>query len=462
MNIIIVGSGRVGSSLAEHFSTLGHQITVIDHDEKVCEQVAAKLDVFVVPGIGSDPAALEKAGIDSADMVITVTPSDEINLLICNFAMQKGVKKRIARVKSDVYTGNTSGIDLEMTGVTNVIEPEWGVVDKVLQYVELPDVLETANFQSGDIYLRGYRVTKNMPIVGKSLAEIREMAGAAPILFVVIVRDGKSLPPTGDQKLMPGDEFVAIMPRDSFDIFRAFIDHKDSKMKKIVISGDSLTAIHLGKALKPLAEQIIIVDPDPGHAQMAAAALNGVDVYNGDCTDSGMLREINIRHADCFIAAGNDSEDNIMSCLLAKAEGAGIVIAVRDTERYGRLFGSLGIDHIINPREITLNTIIENIQAVPIGPYLKLRTADIAITRLKVGEKSPAAGKTLDKLSKLNKKSIMVGCIIHEGSVIIPDGKTMIEKGDMVMLLCERKHIKWVNRLFHPETPPAGDITPAA
>ena len=462
MNILIVGYGSVGSSLAEHFSTLGHHITVIDHNENVCEQVAGKMDGFVVSGIGSDPAILEKAGIGSADMVITVTPSDEINLLICNFAMQRGVEKRIARVKSDVYTGKKFGVDLEKTGVTNVIEPEWGVVDKVLQYVELPDVLETANFQSGDIYLRGYRVTENMPIAGKSLAEIRVMAGAAHILFVVIVREGKSLSPTGEQKLIPGDEFVAVMPRDSFDVFRAFIDHKDSKMKKIVISGDSLTAIHLGTALKPLAEQIILVDPDDEHAHTAAETLNGVDVYNGTCTDSEMLREINIRNADCFIAAGNDSEDNIMSCLLAKAEGAGMVIAVRDTERYGRLFASLGIDHIINPREITLNTIIENIQAVPIGPYLKLRTADIAITRLKVGENSPAAGKSLDKLSKLNKKSIMVGCIIRDGSVIIPDGKATIEKGDTLMLLCERKHIKWVNRLFHPETPPAGDLTQAA
>ena len=86
MNIIIVGAGKVGFNLAEYFSALGHQITVIDQDKELCEQVNSKLDCFVVPGIGSSPIVLEEAGISSADIVIAVTSNDETNLLVCNFA----------------------------------------------------------------------------------------------------------------------------------------------------------------------------------------------------------------------------------------------------------------------------------------------------------------------------------------------------------------------------------------
>ena len=140
--------------------------------QSVMHNFERKLDIFVVMGKGSCPATLESAGITSADMLIAVTPSDETNLLACNFAMQNGVKKRIARVKSDMYTG-ASCIDLKKLGVTNVIEPEREVVRKILQYVELPGVVETANFQSDNIYLRGYRVTEDMPIAYKTLVEIK-------------------------------------------------------------------------------------------------------------------------------------------------------------------------------------------------------------------------------------------------------------------------------------------------
>jgi len=112
------------------------------------------------------------------------------------------------------------------------------------------------------------------------------------------------------------------MAKESFQTFRSLINRKASKMKKIVVSGDSLTAIHLAEALQPLCEQVILADPDMEHGRTAAAMLNGVDVFHLDCTNSDMLEEINIRKTDCFIAAGKDQEDNIMSCLMAKAEGA--------------------------------------------------------------------------------------------------------------------------------------------
>ncbi|MEA3489354.1 MAG: Trk system potassium transporter TrkA [Candidatus Omnitrophota bacterium] len=451
MKIVIVGAGMVGYSLARHFSGLGHNIAVIEKDKELCGNINSKLDVFVVEGIGSSPAVLDEADISSADLVIAVTPSDETNLLVCNFAMQNGVKKRIARIKSDIYTADTPNVSLEQLGVTSLIEPEREVMKRILQYVELPDVLETANFESNNIYLRGYRINEDMPIAHKTLAEIRQMAKTSPILFVVIVREGKSLPPTGDQILLPGDEVVAIMPKESFKTFRVLINHKASKMKKIVVSGDSLTAIHLAEALQTLCEQVILTDPDLEHGRMAASMLHGVEVFHVDCTSSDMLEEINVSQADCFIAAGKYAEDNTMSCLMAKAEGAGMVIALRDDNRYERLFTSLGLDHIIYPQEITLNAIIEKIQMVSIGAHLKLKTADIEILRIRARKDSPVTGKSLRQLDSLFKKSIIIGCVIRSNSVIIPQGDTVIQENDEVMVFSRKENINLVNRVFKPK-----------
>jgi len=448
MNILIVGAGTVGSSLAKHFSGLKHHITLIDQDLAVCEQLGSTLDVSVTASIGSSPAALEEAGIETADMLIAVTPSDEINLLACSFAMQNKVKTRIARIKSDIYTTNARCINLEQLGVTHLIEPERELVKRILQHVELPGVLETANFQSDTIYLRGYQITQDMPVAHKTLAEIKQMAKTSPILFVIIMRDGRSLPATGDQKLLPGDKTVAIMPADSFKVFCALLNCKTEKPGKIVVSGDSLTAIHLAEALRPLCEWVILVDPNEEHGNMAASLLDGVEVLHGDCTNSEILQEIHIEHADYFIAANKDTEDNIMSCLMAKNEGAKRAIAIRDNERYNDLFRSLGIDHIITSDQITINAIIEKIQAIPLGAYLKLKTADIEVARLRAGGKSPVVGKTLRELEKVFKKSVIVGCIIRKNAVLIPDGSTMIEDEDEAIVLCSKNVIQTVSRHF--------------
>ncbi|MFC1807920.1 Trk system potassium transporter TrkA [Candidatus Omnitrophota bacterium] len=452
MNIIIVGAGTVGVGLAEHLSNFNYHISVIDQNQSLCEQINSKLDVSAINAVGSDPAALENAGIGSADMVIAVTPSDEINLLVCNIAMQNGVEKRIARVKSDLYTSGSPCIDINKVGVTHLIEPEREVVKKIMQYVELPGVIEAANFQSDSIYLRGYQITDDMPIANKTLIQIKSMAQSSPMLFVVITRAGKSIPPTGDQKLLPGDKVVVITPKESFDVFRnSLINRKPAKLKKIVVSGDSLTAIHLADALKPLCEQVILVDPDPEHGHMAASMLNGVEVLNGDSTESDVLREINVGNADYFIAAGEDTEDNIMSCLLAKTEGTGRVMAIRNDDRYSALFDSLGIDYIITPQQLTLNVIMEKIQTVSIATYLKLKTSGIEVIRLRAVNKSQVIGKSLRELDNVFKKSVIIGCIIRDNLAIIPDGNTTIETNDEAIVLCGKDLIALVNKWFGPK-----------
>ena len=448
MNIIIVGAGTVGFSLAKYFSTPEHHVTLIEQNQLICDQLTGKLDISVIANIGSAPAALEEAGIKTAHMLIAVTPSDEINLLTCNFAMQNGVRKRIARVKSDIYTTNTSCINLEQLGVTHVIEPEREVVGRILQYVELPGVLETASFHSNSIYLRGYQITEDMPVAHKTLAEIKQMAKTSPMLFVIITRDNKSIPAVGSQKLLPGDKIIAIMPADSFDAFRTLINRKFVKPAKIVVSGDSLTAIHLTEALRPLCERVILVDPNEEHGNIAASMLDGVDVLHGDSTNSEILQEIHVKNADYFISAGKDTEDNIMSCLLAKSEGAKRVIAIRDNEHYNELFSSLGIDYIITPQQITINSIIEKVQTISLGTYLKLKTADIEVIRRKAEEKSSVVGKSLRELEKVFKKSVIIGCIIRENSVFVPDGSTIIENKDEAIILCNKRYIQAVSKHF--------------
>ncbi len=448
MNIIIVGAGTVGVSLARYLIKQHHYVSIIERDPLLCNDINTRLDVFTVTGSGTSLSVLENAGIRNSDMIIAVTPSDDTNLVLCNFAKQYGVEKRIARIKSSEYSSSDSPVILTELGVTHLIETEKEVVKKIMQHIEFPQATQTANFQSDSVYLRGFKVSENMYLANRTLAEIKQFTSGSPMLIVAIIRGNETVLPTGDKKLLPGDEVIAMMPKESFKSFRKLVNSSDEKVSRIVIYGDSLTAVHLAQNLRGLAERIIFVDPDIDHANEAASFLKGVDVITGNCTNADILQEIRVQNTDFFISVVKDGDDNIMSCLLAKAEGARRVIAVRDEQRHVNLFLSLGVDHIINPQNVSTQRIIEDIKAVPIENHLKLKNGNIEVMRYRAEKNSRIIKKPLRDLQGLLKRSIIVGAILRGSDVLIPGGDTVINEGDEVFVLYSNETANFVNKLF--------------
>ncbi|MBN1760203.1 MAG: NAD-binding protein, partial [Chitinispirillaceae bacterium] len=232
MNIVIVGAGDVGYSLAEHLSRQGHNTSIIERSAAVCEEINNKLDVLTINENAADPLTLEDAGIKNADMIIAVTPNDETNLLVCNFAMQYGVPQRIARIRSVRLNQPQSPVTFAGIGVTHVIEPEMEVVNNIRKFIELPGVTEAENIHKGRVYLRGYMIEEGMPVAGKTLIEINDLTKSEHILIVLIIRDGKAILPRGTETILPGDEVIAIMRSDSLGAFRTLINQPADKLKK--------------------------------------------------------------------------------------------------------------------------------------------------------------------------------------------------------------------------------------
>ena len=103
MKIIIVGCGKVGCTLAEQLCNEQHEVVAIDTNPERIQELAEDLDVMGITGNGSSISVLSEAGIEDADILITVTGSDELNLLCCLIAKKVSKCHTIARVRNPLY-----------------------------------------------------------------------------------------------------------------------------------------------------------------------------------------------------------------------------------------------------------------------------------------------------------------------------------------------------------------------
>jgi len=450
MRIVIVGGGVVGFALAEHLLKDHHQLSMIEMDSAICQQIGEKLDLQIVNGSGSSPSVLREAGLADADMVLAVTPVNDVNIIVCTIAAQFGVSRRIARLRGSEFAEKQSLVDLEKLGITTVIKPERILADQVMQYIETPHALESANFEDGRILLRGYRVTEEMPIAGKTPRQIRESIAPAIVLFSAVIRNHTGMIPDGDTMIEAGDIVYSLFPRESLKPFLNLMGIEQSNSRKIIMTGDSYATEELAATLSKTGHHLTFVDPDIDHANKVAATLDHLEVLHGDCTQHDLLRELNVHTASFFIAVSDAADYNMLSTLLAKAEGAHEVIATSTEPRHTTLFRSIGIDHVIVPRLTTARHILDMVSRGHIGAVVQLSDVDIEAVRFNVEPDSDIAGMKIRNIATKLKKGSIIGVIVRDDRLIIPEGETVVEANDHVIVVTHHHNLGTVAKLFKP------------
>jgi len=448
MRIIIVGGGVVGFSLAEHLLNDGHNLTLIELDPKLCKQLSEKLDMQIINGSGSSPKILKEAGIKETDMVLAVTPNDEVNIVVCSIANLYNVPRRIARLRDREFSEESEHLNLEKLGITSVIHPEKALVDHIVQFMNTPHAVESANFENGKILLRGYYVTEDMELANKTPMEIRQEMEDDIVLFAAIAREGKGMIPSGDTVIEPGDILYTLFPRESLDRFLQLVNIERKKNRKIIITGNSYATLELAQTIEKENYSITLIDADSEHAKKAAHLLSGVQVIEGDATDADILKEMNVDNASFFISISDAAEYNMFSSILAKAEGAHEVIAISTESRHDKLFNSIGIDHVINPRLITAREILEIVSRGQIGAAVKLTDVDIEAIRFTVEPGSFMANSVVKRIARKLKKGSIIGVVVRGDKMIIPNGETIVEADDHVIMITRHKNIPSLSKLF--------------
>ena len=434
MRIFIAGGGHTAEYIARRLIREGSDLVIIEQDPLRCQYLETHLDARICSGSAASVNTWRRAGINRADMLIAVTPSDEINLIACLIVDSlapdavKAIQLRTWECDEleQILRARNVRVDL-------VIHPESVVVARILRVLMLPGVADVRDFASGRVKAFGMTVERGSPLVGKSIEQLAQAGPPANSMVAMILRSNEVRIPRADDVLMHGDHLYVVTSAESLDPTMHFmgIKKRDTVHQVFIVGGGELGA-ELAKLLEAQHIEVKIFEQDADRCQQLIAELKSSIVIGADGTDQEILEQENIEGVDTFIALTKDDEANMISSLLARHLGARKVIALVNRLPNLSLAEKLGINTTVSPRMKAVDHILRFIRGGGVLSVRTFRGEEAEAIELVAPANSRYVGQPLRKVH-FPHGVIVVGILKSEGQVLVPRGDGMIEAGDRVV-----------------------------
>ncbi len=449
MRVIIIGAGVVGYTIAKKFSSEGQDVVVIEKDEKRIKELKESLDVRIVEGSGSSPQILIEAGIEQAEMVIAVTNSDEVNMIASLIAeTQSRVPKKIARIRNPDYLNYTRIFERDYLDLDFIINPEKVAAERIVKIIEIPGAVDVMDFMDGRLKLVGGKLTAQSAIVGKKARELGRFFPSENIIIVAVYRGNQTIIPQGSTVLEEGDlVFSLTHPEEAMKLLKLFGNGGNEKaVSRPMIIGGGEVGFFVAEHLEKAGHQVKLIEKNEARCAKLVEKLDKTIVIAGDGTDRELLKEENVKDVDTFIAVTNDEEANILTALLAKRLGARRCIALIDKPEYLSMVSTIGIDVAVSPRLASVGDILQFIRK---GKILSVKT----LMEERVEAIETVAMETSDIVDTPLKdikfpQGAIVGAVVKDDQVMLPNGRTVIKPGDKVVIFALRKTIPQVEKVL--------------
>ena len=402
LNIIVVGGGKVGATLVERLSRENHDVTLIDKNRVKLDAITGAYDVMGVEGNGASFAVQKEAGIDSADLLISVTDSDELNLLCCTLAKRAGRCEAIARVRTPEYSQEAAFLR-DRLGLAMIINPEFEAASEIARVLYMPTALEIGTFAHGQ----------------------------AEMIKII---------PSGHFIIRADDKLSFIASRKNARTFLASVGFQTHQVKSTMIVGGGRVAYYLAKQLLNMGIDVKIIENDKERALKLSEELSGAVIINGDGTDESLLREEGIEYVESFVPLTGIDEENVMLTLYARKVSEAKCITKITRMGFSSVINSLDLGSVIYPRYITSEAIIAYVRAKKesmgsnnIQTLYHLFDQKAEAIEFNVDKESGVTGKQFMEL-KL-KDNLLIALINRNGKIIIPSGTDSLMVGDTVVIV---------------------------
>ena len=448
MNIAIAGASDIGFHLAKLLSFESQDITLIDADKEALNYADSHLDIRAIKGDPSALATLKKAEVDKADMIIAVTPSETTNLMCCLLAKQIGCKKTIARITDIEFEKYKKDVDFQALGIDELVSPEELAAEEIQLLIHQSAFENSHEFEDGALTMMGTTLEEDAPFIGKTVREAAEIFPGVHFMPIAIKRKEtiNTIIPRGDTCFEEGDQvYFTTLPEGVSELYSLTGEVKN-KIKNVMILGGGRVGYMTAADLCSRGINVKLIELDKERAIEMAEKLPDSLIIHGDGRDVALLLEENLDEMDAFLGVTNDSETNIMSCLMAKSKDVSKIIALIENMDYFELTKSIGVDTLVNKKMLTANTIFRYIRRGEVVDLAKLNNMDAEIVEFKVQPNAKVIGKAIKSLDF--PKTATIGGVIRNGAGIIALGDFIIQQDDLVLVCCLPQSIRRVEQLF--------------
>ncbi len=444
LNIIIVGCGKVGRALVEQLSKEGHYITIIDKNPEKIQSLTNLYDIMGIVGNGASYSVQMEAGIEDADLIISVTDSDELNLLCCTVAKQVGDCSAIARVRTPDYSKEVSYLR-DKLGLAMIINPELEAAKEAARILYLPTALEINSFAHGQAELIKIKVPVGNTIDGMTIAHLGRKI-APNILICAVERDGEVTIPAGDFTIQRGDIISFAASRKVAKQFLEDIGFKTNQVGNTMIIGGGKSTYYLAKLLMNMGIEVKIIESNRQKCEELSILLPKAIIINGDGTDEELLKEEGIETAESFVPLTGIDEENVMLTLYARKVSKAKVITKINRMTFKTVLNDLDLGSVIYPRYITSEAIVAYVRAKRASRGSDIETlyhifdSKAEAIEFRIREESSVTDVCLANLSL--KKNLLIAFINRNGKIIIPSGNDCIRVGDTVTIVTTHTGLK--------------------
>ena len=448
MKIIIAGAGEVGFHLAKLLSFESQDITLIDTHKERLNYAENHLDIKAIKGDATSLRIMKEAKIDTSDLFIAVTEQETTNITICALAKQMGCKKTIARISSSEFINHNDEVSFEKLGVDELISPEELASIEIQQLLDQSAFSDSYEFENGALTLLGTTLEESVPFVSKTVKEAAQIFPDIHFMPIALQRKGTqyTIIPRGDTQFEANDLVYFITLKEGVEELYKLTGRNKEVIKNVMILGGGKIGYSTAKTLADKKFNVILVEQNKNKAFELADQLPDVMVINGDGRNVELLEEEGLEAMDAFICVTENSETNIMSCLMAKSKNVKKAIALVENMDYFQLSHSIGIDTLINKKLLTANTIFRYIRRGEVVDLTTLNSLNAEILEFIVKPESKVNGMQIRDIDF--PRSATIGGVIKEGEGVIALGGYKIEAGDRVVVCCLPRALDKVESLF--------------
>lgn len=438
MKIVIAGCGKIGLTVIGSLVAEGHNIVAIDSSPEVIAEITNLYDVMGLCGNVADSDILFEADVSDADLFVSFTGSDELNMLSCFLARKMGAKNTIARIRAPEYNDHSLSFMKQHLELSMSINPERLAAHEIFNLLKFPTALKIESFSRRYLEIVILKLKEDSFLDGIKLSDLRTKFNAK-VLVCCIQRGDEVYIPDGNFVLKSGDKIGITATHTEFQKLFKGAGHVQKQAKNTLILGGGRVSYYLADMLTNIGTAVKVIDQDEKTCEILSEILPKATIIHGNGAQQELLMEEGLLNADAFVSLTGMDEQNILISKFAETQNVPKVIAKVNSDELTSMAEKLGLDSVVSPKKIVSDMLISYVRALQnslgsnVETLYKIMDDKAEALEFNVRDDFSMAGVPLKDLKI--RKNILIGGIIRDRKTIIPGGNDTILVGDKVVVI---------------------------